>query len=95
MAWDPTRNGAFMARVYGFASQLRALTWEAYQIAGLYQANGVGDDDTFVDARGVAKTDAEAIVAVAADLIALVRDGTVTQADREAVINRVLGGPLN
>lgn len=94
MAWNQNRNDQFMVDLHNYAQQLRQLTIDGYLLLGRFEANGVANDPAFVDARGVSKDDATAMVGVVADIVSLVRDGPVTQADREAVLSRILGGPL-
>lgn len=94
MAWDQTRNDALAVRLYSFAQMVRALGWEAFQIAGLVEANGVMTDPAFADARGVAKDDAAEVIALSADIVRFLQNGPVVQQDRQSVLNRILGGPL-
>lgn len=94
MAWDQTRNDALAIRLYSFAQQVRALGWEAFQIAGLVQANGVMTDPAFTDARGVVKADAAETIGLAVDVVKFLQNMPVDQKDRESALNRILGGPL-
>lgn len=95
MSWSPERDDALKVRLYNFATQLRAMAWEAFQIGGLVQANRVMESPEFAQPRrGIDPADAAELVGTIGDLVAFLQNGPVPQKDREAVLHRILGGPL-
>jgi hypothetical protein len=94
MSWDAAKQERLVTELYGLAGQIRQLTVDCYILLSRFEANAVADDPAFTDARGVSKEDTLAMIGVIRDVVYLIRNGPVTQADREAVLSRMTAGTL-